>query len=107
MKRLKNTMSQIKHTSFSKSTLKKKQTIFFELKDAYHRSTAARLASSLKENEPCPVCGSKSHPKKTLLTSNSVTESQYDLADKVYNELVQLEIQKRIKPMNDLKKKNY
>lgn len=33
-----------------------------KLKLDYHRSQASRLAAELKENEPCPVCGSLDHP---------------------------------------------
>ena len=33
-----------------------------EIERAYREGQAARLASELIEGEPCPVCGSKSHP---------------------------------------------
>lgn len=35
---------------------------FFVMQDSYNRGQAAILAYDLKENQPCPVCGSIHHP---------------------------------------------
>lgn len=34
------------------------------------------LAEQLSDNEPCPVCGSTTHPKKAIKTTDSVTEEE-------------------------------
>lgn len=41
---------------------------------------AGRLAAELKEGEPCPVCGSTSHPKKASATDIIVDESKLESA---------------------------
>jgi exonuclease SbcC len=41
------------------------------LKLRFHLSQASLLARELKEGDPCPVCGSESHPKPAHLTSVS------------------------------------
>lgn len=39
----------------------------------YIRNAAAELSSRLKEGQPCPVCGSLSHPAPAGLSENAVT----------------------------------
>ena len=39
------------------------------------REQAGILASRLNDNEPCPVCGSTEHPKKTILTESAPDEA--------------------------------
>lgn len=41
---------------------------------------AGIMAAALKEEEPCPVCGSVHHPKKAILAGEVVTEEQVELA---------------------------
>jgi len=50
---------------------------------AWHRGQAALLATELKEDEPCPVCGSKDHPQpastdtdNTLVTKQQVEDAR-------------------------------
>ena len=43
---------------------------------------AGILAIGLKEGEPCPVCGSMTHPNKTPLSAAAVTQEQVDRAKK-------------------------
>lgn len=41
---------------------------------------AGLLALNLEEGQPCPVCGSKEHPKKAQLSAHAVTEQQVEEA---------------------------
>lgn len=58
------------------------------------------LAEQLSDNEPCPVCGSTSHPRKAVKTTDSVTEAELNKKkkeqDDKYSEL-QSEIAKQQK----------
>lgn len=42
---------------------------------AFFRQQAGLMASGLKEGEPCPVCGSRSHPQKAVLTEQAPDEA--------------------------------
>jgi exonuclease SbcC len=48
--------------------------------ESYHLYTAGELADCLKENEPCPVCGSISHPKPAIRPEGTVTKADLDEA---------------------------
>ncbi len=41
---------------------------------AFFRQQAGLMASDLREGEPCPVCGSRSHPHKAVLTEQAPDE---------------------------------
>ena len=43
---------------------------------AYHAGSAARLATALREGEPCPVCGNHSHPSPAEPTAGSPTDGE-------------------------------
>lgn len=62
-----------------------------ELLDAYLAGITGVIASTLKDEEPCPVCGSTSHPHKAELTEDSVSKEEVDLkkeeVDKEYGKL--------------------
>ncbi len=45
---------------------------------SYFREQAGILAESLGENEPCPVCGSLTHPNKAKLTEHAITKEMLD-----------------------------
>jgi exonuclease SbcC len=47
----------------------------------YHHSQAARLALELKENMPCPVCGSTDHPSIAHNLSARPSEKDLELAE--------------------------
>ena len=49
----------------------------------FYREQAGILAENLKENEPCPVCGSKSHPCLAKKSENVLTKEQLDDLRKV------------------------
>lgn len=40
---------------------------------------AGIIAETIKDGEPCPVCGSLSHPKKALKSENAPTQAELDL----------------------------
>lgn len=48
--------------------------------DLFFAEQAGLIANSLKENEPCPVCGSKEHPKPAGLSENAPTEAEVKAA---------------------------
>ncbi len=49
---------------------------------AYYDSQAGILAQRLTNGEPCPVCGSTTHPSPTPLAENAVTEQELQLIEK-------------------------
>lgn len=52
------------------------------LYDAFLSEQAGILAKDLIEGDPCPVCGSTTHPNKTPLSDTAVTQEQVDQAKK-------------------------
>ena len=50
-------------------------------KEGYFRSQAGLLAAELRENEPCPVCGSTLHPHPASLTDGAVTKEDMEEAE--------------------------
>lgn len=46
------------------------------LSDAFLGGITGNLAANLRENEPCPVCGSKEHPRKAALPTRVVSEAE-------------------------------
>ncbi|AMB99429.1 hypothetical protein AWM75_05205 [Aerococcus urinaehominis] len=53
-----------------------------ELRLDYYDNLAGYLAQDLEAAQPCPVCGSFDHPKPALLTSQTVSQSELDQAEK-------------------------
>lgn len=49
---------------------------YSEVKSRYFGGQAATLASTLKANEPCPVCGSKEHPAPAVTEADAPTEDE-------------------------------
>lgn len=59
----------------------------YELKYAgFLAEQAGVLAESLKDGMACPVCGSKDHPKKALLSSEAVSQQDVEQAKKCRNQ---------------------
>ena len=64
------------------------------VKEAYYSNQSALLASELKPNEPCPVCGSLSHPAPAHFTGEPVDKAALDRAEMRY-ELSQAEYRQK------------
>jgi exonuclease SbcC len=58
------------------------QQTFEQVERAWRLGQAARLALTLEDDAPCPVCGSTSHPHKAHLKADAgiVTDAEYDAA---------------------------
>jgi len=52
---------------------------------AFLSEQAGIIAAMLEENEPCPVCGSTSHPNPAKLSENAATEADVKKAKKAYD----------------------
>ena len=79
--------------------LERKQQIYLEAADissrhlqeydaknrAFLNEQAGILASNLRADEPCPVCGSTVHPKLAVVSENAPTESDVKKAKKAYD----------------------
>ena len=50
-------------------------------KEGYYRSQAGLLAAELTEGQPCPVCGSPSHPHPAVLPAEAVTKEAMEQAE--------------------------
>lgn len=63
---------------------------YFNLQELWNKGQAAILSLSLKENEPCPVCGSIHHPNPARMEAGIPTESKLksvrDIMDRAENE---------------------
>ncbi len=51
-------------------------------RDVYFDNMAGILARDLKEDEPCPVCGSIRHPELAKLSSDTVSKAELDRKEK-------------------------
>lgn len=54
------------------------------LEESFRRGQAGILAQTLKEDKPCPVCGSCTHPAPAVLTDETINEEAVDQAKAVY-----------------------
>lgn len=76
----------VKKYNLKKEQLKKSETNAHKLRIKFERSyslflseQAGIIAATLKENAPCPVCGSLSHPHLAEKSSNAPTKEELDL----------------------------
>jgi exonuclease SbcC len=52
------------------------KSIYGDMEAQFLREQAGIIAASLQEGEPCPVCGSETHPRKAVLTKEAPSEQQ-------------------------------
>ncbi|MDF2510522.1 MAG: hypothetical protein K0S04_388 [Herbinix sp.] len=60
---------------------------YLKLEHQFLREQAGIIAGNLVEGQPCPVCGSKEHPQKALLTNEAPSEEQLKQAGTKREEL--------------------
>lgn len=100
----------IYYENADKDYLNKKEN-YENLENAFRRNQAGILAKSLKNGNPCPVCGSTNHPLLAKLETESVTEAlvkeaksitdlAYEKREKYYRELTKI-----VTEINSLKEK--
>lgn len=59
---------------------KEKVQLYEELYEAFFREQAGILAGKLREGEPCPVCGSRTHPNKAKASQKAPEQNQVQRA---------------------------
>ena len=57
-----------------------------EYRNRYYSGIYGEIAESLIEGEPCPICGSTSHPRPAEKAADSVTKTQMEDAEKAAGE---------------------
>lgn len=62
-----------------------RKTNFERLQMQYQDGLAGVLAEGLMENDPCPVCGSRIHPKKAMRPIHAPTKEQVQAAQEAWN----------------------
>ena len=82
-----------KKLNFQKNIYKEAEEKYHKLRrdyeamyQAYFQEQAGILAAQLKEDEPCPVCGSRIHPQKAELSSGAPTREQVEQMKKERDE---------------------
>jgi len=55
-------------------------------RSSFYRNIAGVLATDLKKNNPCPVCGSTHHPNSAHQTTEDITKKEYDHFDRIATE---------------------
>lgn len=85
----------LKQKTLAEASEKAKQAIESEQKEAelyealrlrFYRSESAMLAALLQEGEPCPVCGSRTHPSPAAGGADTVTKEALENAEKRYKQ---------------------
>ncbi len=60
--------------------------VYFAKKQRFYASQAGHLAAGLADGEPCPVCGSLTHPSPAILKDDAVTQDDMDHAEQLQRE---------------------
>jgi len=55
---------------------------YLEGKTDFYKNQYGIIASELKENEPCPICGSTTHPSMAKLANNAITQQDLERLEK-------------------------
>lgn len=63
--------------------VEKQRNQYQQLEKLYFRKQAGIFASQLKDNEPCPICGSLHHPHPALLEKEDISKEKLDQQKKV------------------------
>lgn len=74
---------------------RKQNQVYQSQQDLFYQSQSGWLAEKLKENEPCPVCGSTNHPKKASIIEHALTEQALKELEHQTNQLHILFIEKQ------------
>ncbi|MGL4874046.1 MAG: AAA family ATPase [Clostridium sp.] len=70
----------------SEKLVRHREKLFNEAEDKLFRNQAGILASKLRENEKCPVCGSINHPEKAKIEDDDITKEEVERLKKTFNE---------------------
>lgn len=70
---VKNAQTRLQRVS---EAYKESRESYTMLSDAFLSGITGNLAANLQENEPCPVCGSTSHPQKARIPDRVVSEAE-------------------------------
>ena len=71
---------------YERAAEREKQDIFARMNRAFLDEQAGVLAAALKEGEPCPVCGARSHPHPAALSGCAPTEAELEAASAAADE---------------------
>ena len=67
------------------------ESLCLQIESVKNSNMAAALAALLKENEPCPVCGSRSHPSPARQAVEALTQSMQEQKTQIEAELKELD----------------
>lgn len=77
-----------KYNDFEKNYLIIKDK-YEKMEDSFLKAQAGILAKDLKDNTPCPVCGSINHPNPAKIHKNFITQEELKEIKKLYDEKVE------------------
>lgn len=104
LEKLNNQLIQME-INFKELSLKYKDcnSKYVKFYDEFLSAQAGIIASNLKDNCPCPVCGSLDHPHKAVISSSVLTKEEIDeLKEEV--ELIIKDLENLVISINNLKK---
>jgi len=67
----------MKEASHASKEASEENALFLDVQSRYFASIRGELSRELKDNEPCPVCGSLSHPHPASFSPSSVSSDAY------------------------------